>query len=600
VLRKHSPATDVTEPIGKSTSFTETRLRRVALLSVVIGLLAGLGEGAIDLTVRHFHTPEILYLAVIVNGAVFLIVGVIFWALSVGLESRTASLLVFAVLFFFVLHGWQLEATARIGRRDLRWLVTVLVIALFAGAFSAWLSPYEKQLASALSHFWPVIVTLIFVCILGFFAPRMKFWSQPDRVGPGYAQHPPNVLLIIVDTLRADHLSSYGYKRPITPNIDYLATHGMAFDNAISTSSWTLPSHASMFTGLYPTSHGAQTLEGEIGSKTDTVAQELSRSGYQTAAFSASPYFTRRQNFGGGFQTFQDFFFSPGESLSNVHYSYSIMDELGGHGVMSGPYWAKAAVVNASVSRWAAHASQPYFLTLNYFEVHEPEIVPETWPRRFGRGEFLKSSPQNPSAEQVQQKIDDYDDAVAFVDERIGELLDGLQQRKLLDNTLVIFTSDHGEGLGDNGDLSHGTNLHYSAIHVPLIFYWPGRIRSGFRVSQPVSTRDLAATILELTSANGDLPGNSLASFWQTDSPAHWPMPISQLLRDRTARSRSFDRRDEIESVISPEFHLIEDPRNGPSLYDWRKDPEESSDLSHLPDYQVVLESLLAQIRDLD
>jgi arylsulfatase A-like enzyme len=145
-----------------------------------------------------------------------------------------------------------------------------------------------------------------------------------------------------------------------------------------------------------------------------------------------------------------------------------------------------------------------------------------------------------------------------------------------MDNTLLIVTADHGEGLGEHGLWVHGTALYYPLIHVLLIFYWPGYLPAGLRIKRPVSTKDIGATILELVRAShSQLPGKSLAALWNTQTPDQWPMPFSELVPPNYDLDKPSHHQAEIESIVSSEFQLILDPNEGSSLYNWQQDPQE-------------------------
>lgn len=580
------------------------RLRDVVVISVFLGLFAGVGEGLIDLTIRHFHIPAILYVTVGANVAIFLILGLFFGMLGWGLKPRVASFLVLFVLFWILLHGWQSEFTrdAHFGR-NLAWLLGLIGSAVVAVLLSFWMLNYEQYLVPILARTlpWTLSATALSLLAISLFGPgtqRKALASQVPRRGS------PNVVLIIVDTLRADHLSSYRYHRLTSPNIDQMANSGALFETAIAASSWTLPSHSSMLTGLYPAQHGVQGLWDQLGTNIPTIAEALSRAGYRTAAFSASPLFTRQQGLGRGFTDFGDFFYSPLGALYQEHYASRILIDLNRKGVIRTFGWPSALEVNLSVSNWLDGTDRPFFLVLNYFEVHEPEMVPRKWPGRFARNESRQGRTTlqtvlagSQDVLQVQRQIDEYDDAVSYVDSCVRGLTDDLARRGLMNNTLVILTADHGEGLGEHGLFSHGTALYYSTIHVPLIFYWPAHIPAGLRVTQPISTKDLPATILDLLGVSAaQMPGGSLAVFWAGETPSQWPSPLSQLLRDKNNYARSFDNLDEIESIVSPKFQLIVDRRDDPSLYDWRIDPQELNDLSHSATYQTILKELWTEL----
>lgn len=586
----------------------EQRLRRVVVFSIFLGLLAGLGEGLIDLTLRHFHVLAILYVTVGANVAIFLILGIFFAMLGWGLKPQLASFLVLFVLFWVLLHGWQGEVMQdAYAGRNLIWLLGLIATGLLAVLLSFWVLNYEQHLVPILARTLPWVSSATVACLLtvSLFGLGMQ---RRAKAGKAPRRRSPNVVLIIIDTLRADHLSSYHYPRATSPNIDQIAANGTLFENAIATSSWTLPSHASMLTGLYPAQHGAQAYQDDLRADVPTIAEALSRAGYNTAAFSASPYFARQQGLGRGFVEFGDFFYSPLGALYQEHYAARIVTDLNSKGVIKTFGWPSALEVNASASDWLGRTDLPFFLVLNYFEVHEPEMVPQEWHGRFATNESIdKRAPSKTIREgpqdalQIRKRTDDYDDAISYVDYCVRLLIDDMGRRGLLNSTLVILTADHGEGLGEHGLFSHGTTLYYSTIHVPLIFYWPAHVPAAFRVTRPISTRDLPATILDLVGVSASqIPGDSVAVFWGSKTPSQWPPPVSELLCERNNYSRSFDRRDEIESIVSPEFQFIIDRRNGPLLYDWRTDPQELNNLSNSPSYEPIFTELSAELKRAD
>lgn len=602
----HSSAADPADDKGVLRDRPVGRFRNVLTFSVFFGLLAGLGEGLIDLTVRHYHAPAVLYVTVGANLAIFLIVGLLFWVLGFGLKPQLASFLVLFALSWVLLHGWNSEFTQDTQRaHNLLWLVSLITTCLVAALLSRWASKHEQELAAILGRTLPWISGTALVCLIAAQFLRMETRHRAGLTAQMPAQGAPNIVLVIVDTLRADHLSSYHYPRLTSPHIDEMAAKGALFENAISTSSWTLPSHASMLTGLYPAQHGAQAIQDQLGANIPTIAEALSRAGYHTAAYSASPFFTRQQGLGRGFMEFGDFFLSPTVALNQVHYTSTIINDLSKKGWIRSVGWSSAVTVNASVSQWLDRTNGPFFLALNYFEVHEPNMVPREWHGRYAAeqrsekriaNETTRAVPQG--ALQIQQKIDDYDDAIAYVDDCLQQLMSNLAHRSLTNNILVIFTSDHGEGLGEHGEVGHGTTLYYPTVHVPLIFYWPGHIPAGIRINQAISTKELPATILDLLGIpHVQLPGNSLAAFWRSPSPNEWPLPVSELLPDRLIYGRSFGRDDAIESIISPDFQLIIDPRGGTSLYNWRIDPQELDNLTYSSSYERISAELTTELK---
>jgi len=416
---------------------------------------------------------------------------------------------------------------------------------------------------------------------------------------PSAAANAPNVLVIVVDTLRADHLSSYGYSRPTSPNIDHVATQGILFENAISSSSWTFPSHASLLTGRYPFEHGMEKIRPmPIFGNSDafslggfpTLGEALIRRGYRTGAFSANrTFFTRDLGFGRGFIHFEDYFHSIRDMLARTLYGRelvglyvqriqrSLKRELLGYGQGFGPR-KHADAVNREVINWIDRdPGHPFFIFLNYLDVHEPYGSPASYPKP----DWNRGTP-----------TDKYDDGIRYVDDYIGRLLQELDEKGLGKNTIVIITSDHGESLGQHGLAHHAIALYRELIHVPLIIDYPGRLPTGLRLSQPVTNTAIPATIVELLggSDQSTFPGPALNALWKTPGtkPA-WPDSLSEVARrdifsdENKAVSHlvptTFD--GPMKSIVTPHWHLIIHKDLGDQLYDWTHDVDESNNVIH-------------------
>jgi arylsulfatase A-like enzyme len=582
------------------------RFRQVVALSALLGLLSGLGETAIDLISFHAYTPDVLYVTVAANLMVFLILGLLFWGFGLGLKPQLAYFLVFFILLWALFHGWEGEFTPH-KERDLPWLLSFVGTCLLAGLLSVWTLKHSQRVARIVRKTLPWIVVMVLASFLTIPFSHLDVKHRAMSIAPSAARNLPNIVLIVVDALRADHLSCYHYGRLTSPNFDQLAARGVLFENAIATSSWTLPTHASMLTGLYPNQHRAQKFRDELGADVPTVAEELERAGYRTGAFSGSPFFTPRQGLGRGFMEFRDFSFSWKQAFTQVHYIASTIEQLRKTGWVAENIGQPSGIqINESVIHWIDKNHQPFFLVVNYYEVHEPSSIPLPWRQRFPAGQRSENSSSDESrptdsqtTPQIQKRIDRYDGAIAYDDDRLQKLMDELGRRRLMDDTLVIVTADHGEGLGEHGLLSHGTALYYPLIHVPLILYWPEHLPAGIRIERPVSLKDLPATILKLISTSQDhLPGKSLSALWSGETPPdQWPMPVSELARDRQHFGKQSDGQGETESIISTEFQFILDPREGPSLYNWQEDTQERENLFHDPRYEAVGRELATELK---
>jgi len=305
---------------------------------------------------------------------------------------------------------------------------------------------------------------------------------------PASAAPPPSIVLIVVDTLRADHLESYGYERATSPHIDSLAASSTLYRNAIATAPWTVPSHASMFTGRFPFEHGAHTAASEtrpgathaLHPDNVTLAEVLRDDGFQTAAFVAN-------------QGFLD----PHYGLNQGFQSYFVKR-------------MNADLLNRHIFDWLEQTARaPFFLFINYMDTHRPY---NTKPRRGltdtavvrDEGELLDSlaesvlparAPAPPDL--VRQVVDQYDTAIANVDEQVGALVVKLIALGIFDSSVVVLTSDHGEYFGEHQLVAHSKDVYQEALRVPLLVKAPGQQRQGRVVDTPASLVDLPWLILQ-------------------------------------------------------------------------------------------------------
>jgi arylsulfatase A-like enzyme len=368
-----------------------------------------------------------------------------------------------------------------------------------------------------------------------------------DRL-PAGSPTSPNVLFIVMDDVRADSLSLYGYARPTTPRLAELARNGFRFDAARSPSSWTLPSHASMFTGQW--SHRLSVhFDRGLDATYPTLAEFLANHGYATAGFVANTYYCNAHyGLDRGFGRYEDFHENQTVSLFEIVRSASLgkcLLRLMGYSMSFAPgekgSRKTAAMINRDALEWLSRRPdpRPFFLFLNYYDAHAPFIPPEEATQRFGlcalpqaeQVEILKRAEQanqarKPAGEadraQLQQQAlairqDGYESCIAYLDDQIGRLYDELRLRGLLENTLVIVTSDHGEHFQEHGFSGHGLSLYRREIHVPLLIFPPGVVPERHVVSQPVSLRELPATVADLLGLadSSPFPGRSLARFFR-------------------------------------------------------------------------------------
>jgi len=326
-----------------------------------------------------------------------------------------------------------------------------------------------------------------------------------------------NVVLVTIDTLRADHLGSYGAAAGSTPALDALAAEGLRFENAISPVPLTRPAHASLFTGLYPQEHGIRdNLPAKLDSSVPTIATRFKGAGYQTAGFVGSFLLGRGSGFEAGFDVFGD-------------------GSISGTGDLIGSKAERRAeAVAAEALEFLSTAKTPFFLWVHFYDPHAPYDPPGAFA---GKG---------------------YPGEIAYTDAQLGRIVDGLRSRGFLDSTLVVATADHGEGLGDHGEDEHGVLVYEETLRVPLLVRGPG-IAAGRLEREPVSLVDVAEFLLEGGSGALSSPARRPLYFESYYGNLHFGWAPLRGIREGPMK-------------------LIFAPRG--ELYDLDSDPRETRDLS--------------------
>ncbi len=369
----------------------------------------------------------------------------------------------------------------------------------------------------------------------------------PDLLSGASTARPP-VILITIDTLRADRLSSYGSDRVSTPHIDRLAGEGVRFANASSTVPFTLPAHSSIMTGLYPPTHGVRENVGYVlGADRTTLAERFRDAGYRTGGFVSAFVLDARWGIGRGFDTYVDDFDLDSMAGANL----GSVQRAGPETIAHALEWLDEAVFSGDGGAAGDTSGQPpFFLWLHLFDPHDPYEPPEPFRTEYeGRP---------------------YDGEVAYTDSLIGDFRAALEQRGLFDESVVVLTADHGEGLGDHGESYHGFFVYDSTVHVPLIVRLPGEVEGGRVVKDAVSHVDIAPTLTELLDLDaGAAQGRSL-------------LPSIEGLEDGDSRrgvyAESFYALDHygwapLRSLRTADYKYIETP--DPELYALLEDPGE-------------------------
>lgn len=374
----------------------------------------------------------------------------------------------------------------------------------------------------------------------------------------------PNIIVISIDTLRADHLGCYGYGRATSPTLKKLASESMLFEDASAPSPWTSPSHGSLLTGLYPSSLGLTTKQSALPSNAKTLARILSKYNFDTGAFVNGIYVGKKFGFNKGFDTFE-YIPNPNDAKGT------------------------APTIIHLVKKWLdRHKKNQFFLFVHFFDVHSDYSSLPEYEKQFTgpyEGVFNGSTQQlkdfregklSLDKSDAKHLIDLYDAGIRQFDDRLKVLFDFLEQKGLLENSYVVVTSDHGEEFLEHGGVLHGKTHYQELIHVPLIIRGP-KIPPGLRIKEMVSLVDVMPTMLGLLgipSLSG-FDGYDLRPLWQ-ESGARLPERFifaeadHHNIRDnikRAVRSRQHKLHYNILSKKIELYNLSEDPQELTNIY---------------------------------
>lgn len=485
-------------------------------------------------------------------------------ALELGVAGTLGSVVALAAA---LLVAWRLR---ELGERPLAWLLTSRfsspLLAGFAAAAVAYAVPWLllREPFGAVTDFWLRLACLLAAAsasglvLFGLFAAagatsrRLRTGAVVYAAGacalslavalaPGlHGPKPPgpNVLLIVIDTLRADHLPMYGYARDTSPHLAALAEQGALFEDAVSTASFTMPSVASLLTGRLPHEHGVREHPSRLPEGESTLAEQFHRGGYATGAVLSHPLLSRRWGFAQGFGFYDAPDGSPFEATGGLHPLRALERD--------GRPWSAETTTRSAIRWLRRHQRDPFFLWVHYIDPHFPYDPPLPYDALFSRTDtgpyddllqsyrdgaldidaIALSASLEPAV--VRGGEARYDGEIAYTDRELQRLLDALADLGLLDGTLVVVTADHGEAFGEHGvSFEHAFNTFEELMRVPLLFAWPSRIAPGRRIASQVSLLDVGPTLLELAglAAPEGMRGRSLAPLL-LDEPVAWdPAP---------------------------------------------------------------------------
>jgi arylsulfatase A-like enzyme len=639
-------------PPGSTTKSGLRPAHRLGPLDVLVvapwcGLAAGLlevgtrvlfhniGSGRLYLMNRHF-----VWLGPLSNLLLFTAMGLVL-AVATKLWPRIAGWISPRLVCFWAVLPLLMVVSTRI--YTLAWVIVAL-----AAAFR--LAPILERSAGGLRRrllvIFPVLLLLVLVAVStvfgGDWVKQRREASRP--LPPGDS---PNVLLIVLDTVRADRLSAFGYERPTTPNLERMAQRGILFKEARAPAPWTLASHASFFTGRWPHELGAQWMS-PLRRNFPTLAEFLGSHGYATAGFIANTlYCSYDTGLDRGFTHYDDYALGRISALRTswlVDRTLNAVFDLGLFvlqwvDVGSFRVWPEALLqtllpsprkdagsINREFLAWLSRRREPgrpFFAFLNYLDAHTPYLPPDANALRFGLKpgseaditllqQWASSDKLVLSQRARTLARDSYDNCLVYLDGRLGELFAEIERRGVLEDTLVIITSDHGEGLGEHDLFEHGESLYRTELGVPLLFVLPARRQIRKVVSHAVSLRDLPATIVDQVGlvAGAPFPGRSLARHWRDSSPddssdaGHGDSVMSELDSPNPLdanQGRSPVHRGPLISLAAGDFVYIRNAGDGAEeLFNEREDPRELTNRAGVEAMQPVLNQFRERLNQMN
>ena len=437
----------------------------------------------------------------------------------------------------------------------------------------------------------------------------------------------PNIVFVLIDTLRADRLSCCGYRKRTSPNMDKLAESGLLFENAIVSAPWTLPSHASLFTGLLPSEHGATDENLYLRDDVPTLAELLSEMGYCTVAHATgNGWLSNDTNLMRGFCHFYGpTYHAPPRVLGSrllrkIRWKVRTTLKLDTKHRFTSALDAIEGYLNVYQKK-----AEPLFFFLHLMETHMPYRPSQKAMKKFGLDKVdpdliiylqekfreYRTAPEKMTDEQLKILSDMYDACIATVDSRLNRLFRLVRNREHRENTILVVTSDHGEQVGEHGIVNHWMSLYDVLLRVPLIIWGAGKLGEGIRVSQQVQHKDLFYTLLDIagydgTKVNGEIiKSKSFIEMAAGTSPFPEYTFAQQAYAKMTLEHiRKYNPSFNNETLVSPKqavrtnrFKYIKYGTGNEELFDIRSDPQETENV--IDKYPEVTEELRNRLNSL-
>jgi len=592
---------------------SKDRLKPADLLRFAIwfGILSGLAEVVLP-QLNELRGGRVVFLRIhrvwmspSVNLVIFGILGLIILPFLLHLSRSTAVLIVFIILSsLFFLNVLLLNFTLLSRIHFTAKVILAIGLSIAMQRLIAWSRiNFEKVVRCTTVPL--LLLVLILTMIAGGWQCFLHFqeWGTVADL-PDPPESAPNILLIVLDTVRAESTSLYGYDRETTPFLKSFAKEGILFQNAIASSSWTLPSYASLYTGRFLHETGVN-FNTPLDSTYPTISEILRKRGFATAGFVANTgYCSAKRGIARGFIHYEDkvtFIGRLGYSSSLIRFALSrnsFRQLIGYHDWLGRK---RANRITDDFLRWLHRIQNKhkFFASLNYFDAHQPYLPPLEFKEMFGTTDYLISyltrysggehcSPRNTSSKEIQSMHNAYDGAIAYIDSELDRLFSELRRRDILDRTFVIIASDHGEEFGEHDTFGHGNDLHIQSIHVPLILRLPHIIPSAVKVKESINLRDIPATIVDLLDLpdDGHFPGQSLLRYCD-NSHSEETKNNEYILSETNYAPFKPEwipvHKGPMKSLITGNMHYIRNGDGSEEVYNLCSDPIELNDLIHMP-----------------
>jgi len=391
-------------------------------------------------------------------------------------------------------------------------------------------------------------------------------------------QERPNVLLVVISNLRADHVSALGYARDTTPAIDDLAASGTLYETAVSPSPWSMAAQASILTGLFPTEHAVAFEHPVLDPSLETLAEKLAAQGYATIGVSTDSTIGKEGGFDQGFETFVEIRpeeeGSPDDGAARAETALTGWLQERSGTFREKPFFAYLVLSNPTLPFSPPGEYRQKFLDspVPLPQLDKLALLWIPWARQFSLGLV------NPGAAEMGALISLYDGEIGYADYRVGRLMGSLKEMGVDGDTLVVVTSDHGDDLGDHGLLSDTSNLYDTMVRVPLVMRLPGRVPEGRRVVDQVETVDLMGAIEELTARDAPVPGPGVGPVDPREAAfleARYDPTVITYYRSLLPGGDVSIYERHLAGVRTPAYKYIITSRNTETLFDLKADPGE-------------------------